>query len=150
MEISLNIILCVDKVGGMMFNKRRVSRDAAVYEDIMKTVAGEVLYIKPYSEKLFLPISEKYGMPTVVPDPLAIAKDGEWCFIEDEDVSPLIGKIKKLLIYNWNRRYPYELSFDLTIPSSLFMLSDKKKFEGVAHEEITRELFRKDHRSKAR
>ena len=147
-ETLLKIILCTDKVGGMMFNNRRVSRDSAVYADIMKTVRGEVLYIKPYSEKLFLPLAEKYGMPKVIPDPLKVAKDGEWCFIEDEDISPVIDKVESILIYNWNRNYPYELKFDTQVLNDLFRLSGRDKFEGTSHEEIIRELYRKDYRSK--
>ena len=134
----------------MMFNHRRVSRDRAVYENIMKTVRGEKIYIKPYSEKLFLPIAEEFGMPETVDSPLEVAKNGEWCFIEDEDITPYLDKVEKLLIYNWNRFYPYELKFDLNIPASSFRLSEKSDFEGISHEEITRELFRKDFRSKAK
>lgn len=149
-RFNLNIIICTDKVGGMMFNKRRVSRDSAVSEDVLKTTRGETLYVKPYSEKLFLPFGEKYAMPRVVENPLDIAKEGEWCFIEDQDVSPYLDKVEKLLIYNWNRFYPYELKFDLSILSSSFRISERDKFEGTSHEEITRELYRKDFRSKAK
>lgn len=144
----MNIILCTDKVGGMMFNNRRVSRDSTVYDDIMKTVRGEVLYIKPYSEKLFLPLAEKHGMPKTVPDPLRVATDGQWCFIEDEDITPFLDSVEKILIYNWNTRYPYELKFDTDNLIGNFKLTDRRKFEGTSHEEIIRELYRKDYRSK--
>lgn len=144
----MNIIICTDKVGGMMFNRRRVSRDSAVYEDIMKKTRGEKLYAKPYSEKLFLPLFEKYGAPEYSTDPLSKAKNGEWCFIEDEDITPYLDQVEQILVYNWNTVYPYELRFDLSILSSTFRLTDKIKFKGTSHDEITRELFRKDFRSK--
>ncbi len=131
-----------------MFNRRRVSRDAAVCEDILKTVRGEKLFIKPYSEKLFAPLAEKYEPPSLCDDPLRVAKDGEWCFIEDEDISPYLECAEKVLLYNWNENYPFDLKFDLNLLRESFRLSERRKFEGRAHDEIVRELYRKDFRGK--
>lgn len=141
----MNIIICTDARGGMLFNNRRVSRDGAVSEDILYTVRGERLFIKPYSMKLFEPLFDRYDMPTVCDDPLGEAGDGEWCFIEDEDITPHLDRVERLLIYNWGSRYPYDLCFDPEHGLCGFKLSEKRKFAGVAHDEITRELYRPDH-----
>ena len=138
----LNLILCVDKVGGMLFNNRRVSRDREVTADILKTVKGERLFVKPYSLKLFSEFDD-YSLMTVCNDPLNEVSGGEWCFIEDEDVTPYLDKVERLLIYNWNREYPFELGFDMKILDEQFRLTDKRKFVGYSHEEITREIYRK-------
>ena len=42
----MNIIVCVDDNNGMMFNKRRVSQDVEVREDIYKNLNGKTLFIK--------------------------------------------------------------------------------------------------------
>ena len=144
----MNIIICVDKRGAMMFNNRRVSRDQYVTMDILKTVVGEKLYIKPYSEPLFSPFAEEFEMPTVSDTPLTVVKDGEWCFIEDEDITPYLDKVERLLIYNWNRTYPWQLKFDLESNLCSFRLTDKRKFAGHSHEEITREVYRKQKKVK--
>jgi len=126
----------------MLFNNRRQSRDREVTADILKTVRGERLFIKPYSLKLFSEF-EEYPLMTVCDDPLSEVSDGEWCFIENQDVTPYLYKVERLLIYNWNREYPYELSFDMGLLDELFRITDKRKFEGYSHEEITREIYRK-------
>ena len=47
----MNVILCVDENMGMLFNKRRQSRDSKVLEDIFGMT--ESLWIHPFSEKMF-------------------------------------------------------------------------------------------------
>ena len=139
----MNLIICVDKTGGMLFNKRRVSRDQYVTADILKTVRGEKLLIHPYSTILFEKFEESFEAPLVCDDPMETAGDGEWCFIENQDITPYLGKVEKLLIYNWNTRYPFELAFDLESGLADFKLSEKSKFKGHSHDEITRCLYRK-------
>ena len=146
----MNVIICIDKRGGMIFNKRRVSRDKLVCEDILKTVRGEKLYIKPYSKILFDPLADRYELPEISDDPMSIAKDGEWCFIEDEDVSAYADRIERLLVYNWNESYPYDLRFDMSILDQLFRISGRTKFPGHSHDMVVRELYRKDFRDKAK
>ena len=49
----MKIIVCVDDNNGMMFNKRRQSRDRVLIQDIIANLDGSNLLIAPYSEKLF-------------------------------------------------------------------------------------------------
>ena len=144
----MNIVMCVGDGGEMLFNGRRVSRDEVACGDILKQLKGERLYIKPYSQKLFAPFEGNANLPTVCEDPLGTASDGEWCFIEDEDIMPYFDKIEKLLIYNWNLNYPYDMRLDLDYVRGKLRLSEMKKLVGKAHDKITRELYRKDYRSK--
>ena len=47
----MTVIFCLDDNRGMLFNNRRLSRDAMVFEDI-KTYLKGVLQINEFSEKL--------------------------------------------------------------------------------------------------
>ena len=49
----MNIIVCVEDNNGMMFNKRRVSQDVAVREDIYKNLGDKKLIMNAYSFKMF-------------------------------------------------------------------------------------------------
>ena len=53
------IIACVDERNGMMFNRRRQSRDSAVCGDILRECGGKKLYMNTYSGKLFGDVEEK-------------------------------------------------------------------------------------------
>ena len=52
----MNIIVCIDDNQGMLFNKRRQSRDVKVLEDI--ATLTDTLWISSFSEKLFENVSE--------------------------------------------------------------------------------------------
>ena len=49
----MTVFVCIDDRGGMLFNKRRQSRDSKVIEDVVRTVGDGVLYISDFSELLF-------------------------------------------------------------------------------------------------
>ena len=50
---SMNIIVCLEDKNGMMFNKRRLSQDVAIREDIYKNMDGKSLIMNDYSYKMF-------------------------------------------------------------------------------------------------
>ena len=133
------IIICTGERGGMLFNKRRVSRDELVILDIINTVGGRKLYIKPYSEKLF----REFGGYELCEDPISACGAGDYAFIEDEDISPYLEDAEGLIIYNFSETYPYELKFDT--PPTEFGLTrvDSKKFTGQAHEKIVKDTYRR-------
>ena len=79
----MNIIVCLDDNLGMLFNKRRQSKDRRVLEDIEK-FTNEVL-ISSFSESLFSESSCK----TKVDDRfLEKASPNAYCFVETDKVSP--------------------------------------------------------------
>ena len=49
----MQVIVCVDDNGGMMFNKRRQSRDRVLCEYVMRLSEGHQVYMSAYSDKLF-------------------------------------------------------------------------------------------------
>ncbi len=61
----MQVIVCVDDNGGMMFNKRRQSRDRVLCEWVMRLSEGHRVYMSAYSAKLFseddrIIVSENY------------------------------------------------------------------------------------------
>ena len=49
----MKLIVCLDDNNGMMFNKRRQSRDRVLVENILEFCKGEKVYTSEYSVKLF-------------------------------------------------------------------------------------------------
>ena len=136
----MKLIVCVDDNYGMMFNNRRQSRDRVVIEDIINTLDGSKLYIDRYSEKLF----ERAKIDIVISDDLVndIDADGA-CFLENMSAKELAAMADEIIIYHWNRRYPYDLVFDADIDKMGFSLKTSSEFEGYSHEKITKEIFNK-------
>ncbi len=125
--------VCVDDNSGMLFNSRRQSRDSLLIEDFLKSADGNTVFIKSFSEKLFA------GFDVSVDDNcLEIAGENDFCFIEDESLLPYSSKIKRLIIYKWNRKYPADFVFEM--PED-FMLKEVSEFSGSSHEKITKEIY---------
>ena len=140
------VILCIDDAGGMMFNKRRQSRDRKVIEDIMTVCEGRRLWIHPFSEKLFISTNdqeEKRESENIqlVSDEnlLENAKESEYCFIENVDLKSYIFKIERLILYKWNRRYPADQYLDIDLEK--WEKIESVDMSGNSHEKITREIY---------
>ena len=103
MVMIMEIIVCVDDNMGMIFNKRRQSRDQAVVLDILNCV--DKVWIHPFSHKLFEGNEER-----VIVDEAFLQKAGEreHCFVENESMQPYLHKIEKIILYRWNRKYPFD------------------------------------------
>lgn len=130
-------IVCVDEKMGVAFNKRRQSRDSALTKKIVEILEGKMLYISPYSEKLFegihpLTISEDYLRE--------VPKDG-YCFVEREELSGFEEKIEKLFLVKWNRVYPRDKVLRLRFEE--YQLTEYFDFVGSSHEKITVEVYEK-------
>ena len=132
----MKLIVCIDKNGGMMFNRRRQSRDRVMIENLSKHIKGEILNISPYSEALFDGTDIKYRVCEI---PTSSANDG-YVFIEDTGL-PEPSEVSELVVYNWCEAYPSDVGFDFDL-SSLKRIS-KEKFKGYSHENITKEVYRR-------
>ena len=134
----MTVFVCVSDGGGMTFAGRRVSRDARVIDDITALSSEGGLFISQYSSKLF-----PKGTPniTIVKSPLDSAEHGEFVFAENFPLAPYADKISRLIIYHWNRRYPFDTRLDLS-PRELGMkLFETDEFQGKSHDRITREIW---------
>ena len=131
------VIACVDKKYGMLFNHRRQSQDRVLRTRILDLTKGTKLWMNEYSAKQF-----KEGLPShvsVCEDFLGLAGPGEFCFVENADLTPYQEKITGIILYHWNREYPadYYFSFDMT----QFVLERIADFSGSSHETITEERY---------
>ncbi len=130
----MKVIICIDDNKGILFNKRRQSRDAKVLEDIV-SLTNEV-WIDSFSEKLFEGANVKINV-----DPMFLDKAGtsEFCFVESQKLLPYVDDIEQLIIYKWNRSYPFDFKLDLDLNS--WKLVEAVDFAGNSHDKITREIY---------
>ena len=127
----MTVYVCLDDRNGMLFNKRRQSRDIKVLEDIRKS--ADVLTIDPFSEKLIQEAEIPYALA-----PEEIPEDAHF-FAEARDLSGLLPRASKLVIYRWNRHYPADVRFEGDL--SGFRLESREEFPGKSHEIITKEVY---------
>lgn len=131
----MTVIVCVDNEGGMMFNNRRQSRDREVIKDIMNNLNGK-LWIRDYSEELFVDYLDR----VIIDNDLLDDIDGEqYCFIEDITLEGYVDRIDSVIMYNWNKRYPKDMWFEVDM--SNFEHTASVDIEGYSHEEITKDIY---------
>lgn len=135
----MTVAVCVSDGGGMLFNKRRQSKDKAVTADILKQAAEKKILVSEFSLPIF---SENSSRVVAVSNPLAAAGSDSFVFVEDRSLLEYKKKITELLIYKWNRKYPYDLKLDINPEKEGMYLSESVDFEGNSHEKITRELWK--------
>ncbi|QIB69336.1 ribonuclease Z [Aminipila butyrica] len=133
------VITCIDDHNGLMFNNRRQSKDFVVQRDIIEIVKHRPIYMSEYSYKMFA----DFHSPNirVEDESLLKAKQGEYCFVENQRLLNYEDKIEKMIIYRWNREYPADVFLDLSLDS--WKRVETEDFKGSSHEKITREVYRK-------
>jgi len=131
----MKIIICLDDNNGFLFNSRRQSRDSKVIKDIFKIIGSAKLYINNFSADLFLNKNV-----IVCEDFLEKCLDEDYCFIENADFEKYTDKINAIIIYRWNRNYPFDKKFNNEILKK-FHLKNIEEFTGTSHDKITREEF---------
>ena len=128
----MNLIVCIDKDNGLMFNGRRQSQDRIVREKILALCDGAKLWMNAYSSKQF----EDSTTISVAEDFLQQATAGEYVFVEDGQL-PEISLIEQVLVFHWNRRYPADIHFTLDLKAAGLKKRTKEEFAGLSHEKIT-------------
>ena len=136
---KLNIIVCVDDGMGMIFNKRRVSRDEAVIKKIIEIADNKRIWMNQYSYPLF----ESIKADNIVAEDLFAEKasNDEYCFIENISAADYENKIDKIILFRWNRSYPSDMKFDIDL--SGWKLNSSEEFAGNSHECVTMEVYSK-------
>ena len=133
------LIACVDDGMGMMFNKRRVSRDEAVIKRIIEISDNKSIWMSQYSYPLF----ENAKTENIVVDDSCLdkASGDEYCFIENLSVKNHKDKIDKIILFRWNRSYPSDMKFDIDLNE--WKMNSSEEFAGNSHECITMEVYSK-------
>ncbi len=130
------IAICIDDNNGMMFNRRRQSRDRVLLDDLIKLANGK-LYICEYSEKL---LSQRKDLQTEIgyfPE-----KDGVF-FAECAVTHDMVCSAEGLIVYHWNRLYPQDLAFEFDPEEEGFKLISTEEFEGSSHDVITKKIWKR-------
>ncbi len=128
---NMKLIVCLDDNNGMMFNKRRQSRDKNLIADILELCRGKKLYINSYSSKLF-----PENTAIVTDNPENDAADS-YCFAENFQVNA--EDVSEIIVYKWNRLYPADTYFNIDLEN--WILTDTAEFKGTSHDKITREIY---------
>ncbi|MBR4211557.1 MAG: ribonuclease Z [Oscillibacter sp.] len=135
----MNIIAVIDDGGGLMFNRRRQSQDRILRERILRLSDGARLWMNAYTRKQFDDIDPE--RVSVDEDFLQKAADGDYCFVENVPVLPVLDRVERLFLFRWNRAYPSDLKFDLDLSAPGWNLLETDEFPGYSHEKITEEVY---------
>ncbi|MCQ2450279.1 MAG: ribonuclease Z [Clostridia bacterium] len=130
------LIVCIDDKGGMLFNRRRQSKDSVLRQRVLKLTADTRLWMNAYTKGQF---TEEAANITVAEDFLSRAEKGEYCFVEDADYTAALEKAEQIIVYRWNRHYPADRRF--TVDLSDWKLAAESEFAGSSHEKITEEVY---------
>ncbi len=136
----MRLIICADDRLGLMFNHRRLSKDRAVAEHILKMIAGRPLYLSPYSLGFFSDVENDEDF-VITSDCLTEAGPDDYCFAEDGDFSAVEDNIQSLILFRWNRHYPSNRK--LSLDWGKFELQSIEEFSGFSHEKISKEVYQK-------
>jgi hypothetical protein len=131
----MNIIVCIDKNNGMAFMGKRQSMDCVLREKILEITSGSRLLMNSYSAKQF------ENTESIVVDEAFIdnANQGDFCFVENTELTA--EKVQSFYIFNWNRKYPGDLFFNVDLKAEGFNKIKKEEFQGNSHDKITLEIY---------
>lgn len=130
------IICCVDDNYGMMFNSRRQTQDKILREYVLEISKDSVLNMNSYSFNQF----STHNSSNIIVDEnfLSNINNNFFYFVENESINNIEQKIKKIILFKWNRVYPADFYFNKSILNN-FNLCYFHDFKGNSHEKITRE-----------
>jgi len=133
------VMICLDDKGGMRFHDRRQSQDRILRQRMKEIVKDAKVFMNETSEKLY----QEFQNQVVCEDFLEKAGENDYCLVEDQSLLPLEKEIKKIIIFWWNKIYPADMFFDLSLDQ--WQLVETKEFEGSSHQ-ITEEIYIKGER----
>lgn len=135
----MNIIVCIDDAGGMLFNGRRQSKDSVLRQQAVMLANGQPLWMNSYTARQF---AEDAYQGIVDEQFLENAPETAWCFVEKDDLLPYIAKIRQVTVYRWNRLYPSDVKFPMEQFENRWQPVSTREFAGSSHERITEEVYR--------
>lgn len=107
----MDIFAAIGKKGGMMFFKRRVTKDQVFIDYIIEKCDKRNLYMNEYSKELFC------DKDNIIVDEnfLDIATNDGCCFVENVDIADYTDKIDRIYLCDWGRKYPATFYFDINV-----------------------------------
>lgn len=133
----MKLIAVLDNAGGMLFNQRRQSQDRILREHILTKFQPEKLWMNAFTFDQF----SECDAPCICVSESCLeeASEGDYIFIENLPASDYLDKIEQIILYKWNRDYPADFYFDLSLEN--WKLSTIEEFPGYSHELITEEIY---------
>lgn len=131
------VFVCVGEQGSLLFNRRRVSSDSMIINDILEYSGYEKLYMREYSIKLF-PADPRICISETCLKSAGVA-DG--IFWEESWQDALLEKANEFVVYLFNRLYPADVKFPLDQLRNRGTIKSVVEFAGNSHERITREVY---------
>ena len=135
----MRVILCCENSNGILFNKRRVSRDIVVTKRILEISKDSVLWMSDYSYSLFkdcnasnIRVSDGF---------LSEVSKEEYCFVEGDYLTSFEKAIKQIIVFRWNSDYPSDCKLDINLDN--WNLESTEEFQGNSHECVTMEVYSK-------
>lgn len=136
----MNIIVCIDKNNGMLFNHRRLSMDRIVRQHILMDSRDSVLWMNDYTASQFeKPLPDFIHVDN---DFLNKADTDDYVFVENSAIVPYNDKINDIIVYNWNRVYPADIYLDIDLSNSSRKLVYEESFPGNSHDEIIKRIYK--------
>ena len=134
----MKVAVCLDDKNGMMFAKRRQSKDRVLRQEFLNYIGEAKLWMNAYSARQFAEAKDRI---TVDEDFLQKAAEADWCFVENADLRDAVEHITELAIYRWNRVYPSDQTFPEELFAPCWNLISRRDFAGNSHETITEEIY---------
>ncbi len=130
----MKLISCVDDNYGLLFFKKRVSKDSKIIEDIFSL--NEKLSMNEYSYKMFC----DYGyLGEIIISEYNIENT---YFFNEVNTFENNKDIEVLILYKFNRSYPSDIKLKIELDD--YILVETMDFIGSSHEKITREKYIKE------
>ena len=141
----MTVYIAIDDANGMLFNNRRQSQDRIMRENMLRDCANSTLWIAEYSKIFFEDENGKPTPPNVVVDEnfLEKAEADDYCFVEKHDITPWIDKIDTLVLYKWNKRYPADTYFNISLIDDNWKKFSLNHFKGSSHDKIFKEVWKR-------
>ena len=133
----MKVIVCIDERGGVCFHGRRVSQDRQQREDVLIHYGDEGLLMKESASRL-------YGINdsvTVIQDWKEELTDSRWWVAEDTEFLCWKDQLEELVIYKWNRTYPFDEKLSVPLDRQIWKKKKKRQFSGSSHEKIDVEHY---------
>ena len=139
------VYMAIDKNCGLMFNNRRQSQDRVMRQQMLDDCQDRMLWIHEYSQKLFMPndSSEFPANIMVDNDFLNKASEEDACFVENCSIGEWMDKIDTVVLYKWNREYPADFFFDMSLLDDNWKKFSVNKFVGSSHDKIIKEVWKR-------
>ena len=134
---KVKLICCVDLNNGMLFNNRRQSRDQVLIEYIYNLVGENTFWVTEFSQELF--DDRNYNLFKI--DDVENIGENDFIFVENFSPKLLEDKTNEIILFNWNRNYPADLFFDISLEE--WRLESETEIKGASHERITKQIFKR-------